>query len=136
MLAAQGRGEGGVVALANSGSGRGGSGGHFTQLVSAWLALVCIGRVLGVVRWQGNWRQYWCIGGGESEMGCCRLRASGIFAGWFWGGHVGRVVLMGHWRWCVDGAGALSHSICPNNTFEVPNYTLQPEQCDQVDIQG
>ncbi len=32
--------------------------------------------------------------------------------------------------------GSLGESICPNNTFEVPNYLLQPEQCDQADIQG
>ena len=64
-------------------------------------------------------------------MGCCRLRASGNFAGWCWVGHVGRVVLMGHWRWRVDGAGALSHSIGASV------LVLEGEQPDnQHDVEG
>ena len=70
--------------------------------------LVCVGRVFRVVRWQGNWWQYWGIGGGALALGRRRLRVTGDFAAWRWGGRVGGVVLMGCWWWRVGWAGELS----------------------------
>ena len=51
--------------------GKVGGGGSSTCI--AWLALVGIDGVLGVVRWRGNWRQCWGIGDGAPASGRQRL---------------------------------------------------------------
>ncbi len=72
------------------------------------LALVRVGRVFRVVRWQGKWWQYWGVGGGALVLGCRWLRLTGDFAAWRWGGRFGGMVLMGCRWWCVGWAGELS----------------------------
>ncbi len=97
--------------LFGNGSGGGGSA-VLALLAPLHLQSFCIGRVFRVVRWQGNWWQYWGVGGGALVLGCHWLRVTGDFAAWHWGGRVGRVVLMGRWWWRVGWAGELSRRWC------------------------
>ncbi len=74
---------------------------------SALLALIHVGGVFRVVRWQGNWWQYWGIGGSVLALGHHWLRITRYFAAWRWGGRVGGVVLMRRRWWRVGWAGEL-----------------------------
>ncbi len=76
-LAAQSKDGGSAVELALLGLHRGwrraklGGGGDTCFACVAWLALVGVWGVLGVVRWQGNWRHY-CFENKGGSMGIGR----------------------------------------------------------------
>ncbi len=69
----------------------GGSGACFTRV--AWLALVGIGMVLGVLCWWGNWQQFWFGMGAGALAGrqCCGV-SGGTLGQW----HDGRAIAL----WC------------------------------------
>jgi hypothetical protein len=74
LVLGSGRHVGSRCALAAQGEGGGGGADASAHVAAcfarvAWLALVGIGGVLGVVRGRGNRRQCWSVGGGASALG-------------------------------------------------------------------
>ena len=99
------------------------------QIQSGKVHLLCVVRAYIVSALHGDHRFYnregmlikWST---ESKKYSQRapkwLRVSGAFAGWRWGGRVGRAVLLGWWRCHGVGAGVLvSEGEGPDNQHEV-----------------
>ena len=95
--------------------GQVGGGGSSTFI--AGLMLISVGRVLGVVQWRGDWRQFYGIGGGALALGWWLLHA----ARWaHWQGGVVGALVVGHWR----GSGIVTTALMlegegPHNQHEV-----------------
>jgi hypothetical protein len=99
-------------------SWKGGSGACFPCI--AWLVLVGVGGVLGVVHWQGDQQQCWGVGNealaferqrtgaGISATVHWQMRLNRAFAGWRWARRIGRAVRSGHQQWGIGGVVVLS----------------------------